>query len=347
MGLLDKIFNLPAISNTVNSITNSVQTSVSYAVGNATTKVSEAVSSTIGTLGTTEPFSKIAANLPSFDVISAAATKAGSVLVGGTGDLVKLQIEKEQSALMGSASATDIKNAAGVNAPSNEHLVTLKQKTAEGTYAAVVFEVMPEIVESRTVSYESVAPSQFLGAFQKYKGTDSTTWTINAKLVSRTSFEATQNLFRMQTLRGWTMPYFGSDIGNEDKLGAPPPTLILNGFRKNIIGPTPVVITSLNWNWPQDVDWLPTNVTGDDGKLTPFPAIMNIAIQLVESYSIEQFNNFSRTQFEIGDLENSFSMSRSQAQATFGAKNGVSQIVIPDSARGNSNQEREYNNYDF
>ena len=46
-------------------------------------------------------------------------------------------------------------------------------KLVEEGVVQVVFRVMPEIVESRTVQYDAIAPAQ-PGAFQKFKGTDST-----------------------------------------------------------------------------------------------------------------------------------------------------------------------------
>lgn len=280
---------------------------ISFAVASATTKLSEAVSKTFSTLGESLPFDKLAANLPSIGSLTAAAVKAGSTLFGGTGQLVNNQI----SGILGSAtskvSASQAKAAVGQINLSGEHLVSLTEKNMYGDLI-VEFDVMPEIVEARTVQYEAVAPSQFLGAFQKYKGTDSVQWTMNVTLISRNTDEATINLSRINTLRGWTMPFFGYNTNESfpGNLGAPPPVLTLKGLRKYILGPTPVVITSLNWNWPKDVDWLPTVFKGDDGNAVPFPSVMNVAIQLVESFSTTQFNQFSLNDYRNGDMDKSF-----------------------------------------
>lgn len=173
----------------------------------------------------------------------------------------------------------------------------------------VAFDVMPQVTESRTVQYEPVAPPQFPGAFQKYKGTDSVQWTINATLISRTTEEATRNLDLLNTLRGWTMPYFGSNTGNRYKqqLGAPPPVLEFSGFRSGMIGPVPVVITSLNWDFPREVDYLPTTRNDGRGNVTPFPSVMQVSILVVESFSTQQFNRFSLQDYRRGSFDLAFS----------------------------------------
>jgi hypothetical protein len=57
--------------------------------------------------------------------------------------------------------------------------------TNQQTGEVIVFDVMPQVNENRNVEYEAVAPPQFPGAFQKYRGTSSTTWQVNITLISR------------------------------------------------------------------------------------------------------------------------------------------------------------------
>ena len=196
------------------------------------------------------------------------------------------------------------------------HIVKLTELGKRGSQ--VIFRVMPEVVESRTVEYEAIAPPQFPSAFQKYKGTSSTQWSVNATFVCRTTDEATENLRFLNTLRGWTVPFFGTKTLDQfpDKLGAPPPVLIFSGWRSQMVGPVPVVITSLNWNFPQDVDYIPAkefapvdgvpNNYRDTGRLVPFPTVIKVAIQLVESFSTEQMNGFSIGDFRSGRFDRAF-----------------------------------------
>ncbi len=173
-----------------------------------------------------------------------------------------------------------------------------------GSVNSVIFRIMPEIAESRTVKYDPVAPPQSPGAFQKYTGTDSVQWSINATLTCRTTTEASENLRIINQLRAWTMPYFGENTKRDhpSKMGAPPPVIRFSGFRKQMIGPVPVVLTSLNWQFLQDVDYIPAQEQDGD-QLIPFPTVMKVAIQLVESFSTDQFNGFDLSQFRIGNSE--------------------------------------------
>lgn len=185
---------------------------------------------------------------------------------------------------------------------SDDYMVKLE----EPGMAIVRFRVMPEVVESRTAEYEAIAPPQFPSAFQKYKGTSSTQWTVNATLTCRTEKEATDNLDTLNILRGWTMPFFGSKTAEQfpQKLGAPPPVLKFSGWRAQMVGPVQVVITSLNWNFPQDVDYIPAR--GKNGVAVPFPTVIKIAIQLVESFSTDQMNGFSLGHFRQGLFKEAF-----------------------------------------
>jgi len=277
-------------------------------VSDASTKVSEMASSVGNAFGSEGPFSKIGANLPTIDSLKAAAMRAGSILTGGTGALVNQAIQNDASRLSGGFTASSMKAAAGVSTLNNDHVVSLQEVGNDTEGGWVVFEVMPSITEARTVDYEAVQPWQFPGAFQKYKFTASVQWPNNAMFIARTSDEATANLHYLNRLRGWTMPYFGSNTAAEykGKLGAPPPVLELSGLRKSIIGPVNVVITSLNWEWPKDVDYLPTNDPDDTGNAIPFPSVMTVAVQCVESWSITQFNQFSLSDYRNGDMFGAF-----------------------------------------
>jgi len=58
----------------------------------------------------------------------------------------------------------------------------------------------------------------------------------------------------------------------------------------------PVVIESLVFNYPNDVDYIPTL----DG--VPFPTVMNISIGLKETKSPYEIEQFSLADFKLGKL---------------------------------------------
>lgn len=183
----------------------------------------------------------------------------------------------------------------------------------------VIFEVSPTLSESRTVDYQGVNPVHMPGSIQVYKRSNSRTFSIGAKLVSRNQSQADANIKTLQKLRGWTMPYFG--IGDHtdgadttSMLGAPPDVLYLyaysndhqseDGTRGKVedgamnvnLKKIPVVITSMSLDYPEDVDYIPTS-SGE-----PFPIKMEVKIDLAETHSPVGYEKFSLAAFKLGRL---------------------------------------------
>ena len=76
--------------------------------------------------------------------------------------------------------------------------------------SSIIFDVMPGIVESIQVEYQSLDPLHMPGSIYTYKGTRAKTFELSElKFVSRTRAEASQNQAYVNILRGWTRPYFG------------------------------------------------------------------------------------------------------------------------------------------
>lgn len=300
MALFDKGFPLPQVGG-----------ASGFTLPGPATKMSETISTTFKTLGSTGPFSKLSANLPSIESQWSSAVLSGnSMLADGMEQLLNYKVSELQDDFLAQASASELKaSATGAKPVTADHLVSLSDGTV-----TVEFDVMPEVTENHTVEYEAVAPAQSPGAFQKYKGTSSTTWMLQVTLISRTSAEATANFYRLWTLRGWTKPFFGETTGQffQGRLGAPPPVLTLKGLR-GLYGPVPVVITSLNFVWPRDVDYLPTNVRGtliggEDDNFVPFPVLLTLPIGLTESFSTTQFNQFNLADYRKGNMKSAYNI---------------------------------------
>jgi hypothetical protein len=91
----------------------------------------------------------------------------------------------------------------------------------------------------------------------------------------------------------------------------------LSGLRYRMIGPIPVVVTGLNWTWPPDVDYLPCGKIESDGSVTwakdpksdqpiPFPAVIDVSIEVVESLAVTEFNRIDLDEYAIGDMRAAF-----------------------------------------
>jgi hypothetical protein len=165
------------------------------------------------------------------------------------------------------------------------------------SYRIVEFDNMPSITESNTVQYEPIAPPHMPMAFQKYKGTDSVTYSIDALFTARNTAEAYRNYVFCMNLRAWTKPFFGNKQKNADgsrgKLGAPPPVLKFSGYRGSL--DVPVVITKLDIPKPNDCDWINTGYNN-----IPFPTVLKVTISLTEIYSGDQINAFDLNIFRVG-----------------------------------------------
>lgn len=87
-----------------------------------------------------------------------------------------------------------------------------------------------------------------------------------------------------------------------DVLGAPPRVLEFSAYstandkKVGHINGIPVVITSLSFSYPDDVDYIPTT------NFTPMPIMMTLEISLTEVHSPSEYANFSIAQYRNGSL---------------------------------------------
>lgn len=176
--------------------------------------------------------------------------------------------------------------------------VIITQMPEVGSLNKVVFDVMPRIDESASVDYEPITPIHHPGAIQKYRNSSVRSWRITARLISRTSAEATLNLQYINVMRAWQKPFFGEGTAASmpDKLGAPPPVLTLSAYGPRMIGPVKCVMKDCNWSWDNTLDWIPTA----DGN--PFPVIIDVNLSLEESWSPAEYSGFDIVKYKQGDL---------------------------------------------
>lgn len=176
----------------------------------------------------------------------------------------------------------------------------------------VYFNVTPTISEERGAMYDDVTPAHHPGSMLKYNHTAARGWSIGSiKLISRNIAEATENQRIINILRSWLMPYYGygTEAENRNMLGAPPDLLELNAYGSKNIGNISVVLTQLNIDWPNDVDYLHTA----DGQA--FPVIMNVSISLKEAWSPREYSGFSLGAYKKGDMKGAYDGSRATPSA--------------------------------
>lgn len=201
----------------------------------------------------------------------------------------------------------------------------------------VVFNVTPDVIETRNVNYKAIDPIHAPGQMMSYQNTSSRSFNISQiRLVSRTEQEAAENLRRIWTLKGWTMPYFGASTLSQtnrdtrealnnggitnplirnlaknytgaEMRGAPPAVLLLSAYSDDTkadtgdylkhISRVPCVLQSLSIPYPSDCDYIPAAGSG-----VPMPTIMMIDMTLTETQSPASYTNFNLASYKLGKL---------------------------------------------
>ncbi len=220
----------------------------------------------------------------------------------------------------------------------NQYKVKIRSQV---TNTVVAFDVTPEVTETRNVNYKTMEPVHMPGGIHVYSGTSSRIFNINnIRLVSRTREEASKNLYRLNVLRSWAMPYFGKDTSN--LIGAPPDVLALTAYatgsgdtanawstvagggdadqqagftnnpslartRPTNIHQVPVVLQQISIPYPSDTDYINTTILdiGDtviEGGV-PFPTIMTVDMVLLETHSPREYANFDLKRYRQGKLD--------------------------------------------
>jgi hypothetical protein len=144
MGLLDSTFGLPSIQNTLNTSVASVESSaINFAMAPVNSVITESLNSVKSTFGNIAPdFSKMFGLTGAGGAASATATDIKSAISGGTDTPYRVDIS-------------------GVSVPT--HKVTLKTTDSAGKEEIVVFDIMPEVSETRTVGYENLSTPHMPG----------------------------------------------------------------------------------------------------------------------------------------------------------------------------------------
>lgn len=180
--------------------------------------------------------------------------------------------------------------------------------SAEPTGDRIIFNVMPTISEDRSASYKAFAPIHHPGEIMKYESTSSRSWRLEAKLISRTSEEASQNVKDLNIIRSWLMPFYGEGTANRGVssfLGAPPCILTLTGYGAQNIGPVKTVLENYSTNWPNDIDYIQT-LPDSKGVSIPFPVILTVSLSLKETWSPAEYSGFDILEYRAGNMTTAF-----------------------------------------
>lgn len=288
----DELLNLPKGDVSYNPLGDYTNYS-NYSTPTSTDKINEAATKLSNT-----------GEIRKFDTLT-----KGVELSKINGDIIATDAATGQQ-LSNALASDDIQDVAAVqdnNRPEDKTIqqrVKITQMPSVGKIQEVTFLNMPTIQESRDAQYKNVDIAHHPGEILKYVNTGTRSWTIQTKLTSRNTAEATLNLNYINVIRSWLMPFYGngaSDPNLTQYLGAPPPILTLTAYGNQMIGPVPCILINYGWTFPNDCDYIPT----DDGS--PFPVVLDVTIQLKESFSPAEYSSFDLSSFKRGDMKSAYS----------------------------------------
>lgn len=162
-----------------------------------------------------------------------------------------------------------------------------------GGSASVRFDITPQVTEQGSSIVNEISEIRAPASILIWMGSPARTFTINAKLLSRTAEEAEKSFRDKNLLNSWRFPESGSGI-----LSSYPSTVNLWGYNGMFRG-IPTLMTSISFEWPDDVDY----VRSTSG--VSMPILMGVSITLKEAQAIESAdfkNNFNIAQFRAGTL---------------------------------------------
>jgi len=175
---------------------------------------------------------------------------------------------------------------AAIGVPSNDWRVKLKlAKGAKYLYGdpnpgilaplaktqGLIFPYTPQIAVQYNANYENydLTHSNYRGYF--YKGSNVIELLVTATFTAQDTKEANYMLAALHFLRSCTKMFYGQDT----QRGMPPPLVFLEGLGEYQFKDHPAVITMVNYNMPNDVDYIAAGVP-DGANPTDFFATAGV-----------------------------------------------------------------------
>jgi hypothetical protein len=159
----------------------------------------------------------------------------------------------------------------------------------------IMFPYTPQISYESAASYTAVNPvhSNFTQNF--YKNSSVGNITISGKFTVQNEKEGAIYCAVIHLLRSLTKMRFG----NEPNAGSPPPVCRLDAFGDYMLSNVPVVITSIKFDLPDNVDYIQVPMY----KTTLVPTISTITLGLAIMYSRQEMQDFTVRDWRSGSLK--------------------------------------------
>lgn len=163
----------------------------------------------------------------------------------------------------------------------------------------VLFPYTPQIGFSHKANYDTEQLMHANYEMPHYKNSSVEAITLAAPFTANDPEEALYVMAVIHFFRSVTKMFYGQDA----IAGTPPPVLFLEGYGAFVMDSVPVVVTSFDFQLPQDVDYI--SINGETGG-TPdalIPTALNINLTMKPVYSRNRISSgFGLEQFAQGAL---------------------------------------------
>jgi len=174
--------------------------------------------------------------------------------------------------------------------------------------AGLVFPTNPTVLVSHEANYNSLHPVHTNYPFWAYQNSAIGQITITANFPVQNSLEARYWIACIHYLRTVTKMNYGRGPG----AGEPPPVVKFSGYGDYVFKNVPVVVTSFQFDMPQDVDYISTGFTPLGGTAVPdrgdvmdasawAPTTSLLTVSVVPQYSRRDVSTFDMKKFIKGD----------------------------------------------
>jgi hypothetical protein len=160
----------------------------------------------------------------------------------------------------------------------------------------MLFPYTPNISVTHKANYEmeSLVHTNYANPYYTHSTVDAIN--IQGRFTAQTNEEGKYVLAMIHFFRTVTKMFYGGVLNK----GAPPPVLYLDAHGQYMFDHIPVVVSSFQYNLPNDTNYITVDV---DGKPTKVPADLNITVDLIPTYSRNKIsNNFNLLGFSRGAL---------------------------------------------
>jgi len=166
-------------------------------------------------------------------------------------------------------------------------------------HGGVLFPYSPQIQHVQQVNWNALPMTHTNYQPQVFINSENPKININdAKFTATTTADAEYLLAVLFFFKLVTKMNFGT---KDAMRGTPPPVLELSGYGQSQYQNVPVVIASINYSYPNDIDYVTIKPDFSGGGLEEtVPTVMTISIDLQVQYNIKNI----RDTFSLADLAN-------------------------------------------